>query len=280
MTKFSDRVLATRGVHNFRDYGDYAVADGGRLKRGLLWRSGQHGQANADDLAKIAALELAHVFDLRTHTERRAMPCRRPEGFAARVYSIEDVPEAGDAAMGQGGHGDQQHAPHVSAAVPQDNMDRARDAAAMHAAMVRVYEGIAFRPGQVAMMRRYLAELGEGKGASVINCLAGKDRTGIAVALLHRAVGVHHDDLMSDYLLTNTAGDPAARIAAGAESVRQVVGEIAPEAMQVLMGVEPEYLDTAFAAIRARYGSEEAYLASQLGVDDALRDRLRTHLVE
>ena len=158
-------------------------------------------------------------------------------------------------------------------------MGRASGAAAMHAAMVRVYEGIAFRPGQIAMMRRYLGVLADEGGASVINCLAGKDRTGIAVALLHRAVGVHHDDVMADYLLTNTAGDPAARIAAGAESVRRVVGDLEPEAMQVLMGVEPEYLDTAFAAIREKFGSEEAYLASQLGVDDALRARLRAHLV-
>lgn len=277
MTKSADRVLGTKFVHNFRDYGGYALAGGGRIKRGLLWRSGQHADADAADLGKIAGLDLAHVFDLRSPTERLHMPCRRPEGFAGRVHSIDDVPED---QRGSTEHGQSQHAPHVSAAVPDENMGRAHDAAAMRAAMRRVYEGIAFRPGQIAMMRNYLAVLAQGQGASVINCLAGKDRTGIAVAMLHRALGVHHDDVMADYLLTNTAGDPAARIAAGAQSVRHVVGEIDPAAMDVLMGVEAEYLDTAFAAIRARFGSEEAYLASQLGVDDALRARLRAHLTE
>ena len=45
MIMSQDRVLPLEGVHNFRDYGGYAVGGGGRLRRGLLWRSGQHHDA-------------------------------------------------------------------------------------------------------------------------------------------------------------------------------------------------------------------------------------------
>lgn len=130
------------------------------------------------------------------------------------------------------------------------------------------------------MMRLYLAGLARDDGASLINCMAGKDRTGMAVAMLHMALGVHRDDIMADYLLTNSAGDVAARIAAGGAAIRSTVGELEPDVLRVMMGVEAEYLDTAFAAIREQHGSEDAFLSNALGVDQPLRDALRARLVE
>jgi len=110
--------------------------------------------------------------------------------------------------------------------------------------------------------------------------MAGKDRTGFAVAMLHEALGVHRDDILEDYLLTNTAGDVEARIASGAATIVEITGETDPAVIRVLMGVEPEYLQTAWAAIEERYGSVEAYMEQELGVDAALKERLRAALVE
>lgn len=262
----SDRVLLLEGVHNFRDYGGYAVAGGGRLKRGLLWRSGQHHGATDSDLARIAALGLVSVFDLRSERERTSHPCRRPEGFAAAVHVADDPPALPE------GHA----APHLAAA----QVPRQRDAAATREAMRRNYERIAFRPELVAMIRRQLAELASGAGPSLVNCMAGKDRTGVAVAAVHLAAGVHRDDVIADYLLTNTAGDAEARIAAGMMTVAAMTGQLAPDALRVLMSVEAEWLEIAFAAMAERHGSIEGYLGEALGVDDALRERLRAALVE
>src|SRR5690606_40943916 len=36
----------------------------------------------------------------------------------------------------------------------------------------------------------------------VVHCTAGKDRTGFACAMLLTALGVHDDDILEDYLLT------------------------------------------------------------------------------
>src|SRR6188472_2975225 len=110
-----DRVLALQGVHNFRDYGGYPVTGGGRLRRGLLWRSGQHHGATDSDLERIAALELASVFDLRSSKERTIHPCRRPTGFAGTVHIGEDPPARVK----------EHSAPHVAAA----QTPRQRDAA-------------------------------------------------------------------------------------------------------------------------------------------------------
>lgn len=262
----ADRVLVFEGVHNFRDYGGYPVAGGGRLRRRRLWRSGQHFGATEADLGRIAALELASVFDLRSSKERTSHPCRRPPDFAGAVHVGED-PAARER---------QHSAPHVAAA----QVPRQRDAASTREGMRRNYGGIAFRPELTAMIRRYLSELAEGKGPSLINCMAGKDRTGIAVAALHLATGVHRDDIIEDYLLTNTAGDVEARIAAGMATITEVTGQLDPQVLRILMGVEAEYLESAFAMMAEKHGSTDGYLREVLGVDDAMKQRLRAALVE
>lgn len=262
----TDRILELEGVHNFRDYGGYAVTGGGRLRSAYLWRSGQHHGATDADLLRIAELGLATVFDLRSSVERTKHPCRRPDVFGAVIHFADDGSIPKDVAH---------NAPHVAAAATA----RQRDAASTREAMRRNYGRIAFRPGLMAMIRKMLAELAEGRGPSLVNCMAGKDRTGIAVAAVQLAGGVHRDDVVADYLLTNTAGDVEARIAAGAQTIREITGQADEEAVRVLMGVEAEYLESAFDMIADTYGSLDAYLAEGLGADDRLRGRLRDALV-
>jgi protein-tyrosine phosphatase len=257
-----DRVLNLEGVHNFRDYGGYAVGGGGRLRRGILWRSGQHHRASDADLAVISSLNLAAVFDLRSSHERSNEPCRRPEGFTAEIH-ISDDPV-------------QQNAPHLAVA----KATRERTPESTREGMVRNYARICFRPELQQMIRKMFAELVAGNGASLVNCMAGKDRTGIAVAMLHLAAGVHRDDVVEDYVLTNSAGDPEARIAAGLATIKVVSGGLDEAIMRVLRGVEPEYLESAFAAVDEQHGSLDAYLAEALGADAQLREKLRDALVE
>lgn len=259
----TDRVLAMDGVHNFRDAGGYAVAGGGRMKRGKVWRSGQHHGASDADLERIDALGLSSVFDLRTAKERGVYPCRRPPVFAAEVVFAQAP--------------DTRHAPHIAAA----QTTRQRTAESTRESLVRNYTGICFRPELQAMIAGWFGRLAmPGHGGSLINCMAGKDRTGIAVAMLHAALGVHRDDIMADYLLTNTAGDTEARIACGAETIRAITGPIDDAVVRVLMAVEPEYLETAWSAVEERHGSVDAYLADALGLDPAGRERLRAALLD
>ncbi|WP_336986713.1 tyrosine-protein phosphatase [Altererythrobacter aquiaggeris] len=254
------RVLPLTGIHNFRDYGGYAVAGGGSVRRGLLFRSGQHEDATGADLAKIDTLELRHVIDMRGNSERAAYPCRRSDNFAAKVLFYDGETAA--------------LAPHVEAA------EGALDAQAAHAKMQRLYSGLPFRAPLIAVLRKYFAAIAAGEGASLVHCLAGKDRTGMAVALMHHAIGVHRDDAMADFLLTNSAGNIDARIEAGAGAIRAKWGPLSDDVIRVLMGVDARYLDAARDAVIRESGSIDAFLADVLGVDDGVRARLRLHLVE
>ena len=256
------RVLLLEGVHNFRDYGGYPAAGGGRLRRGVLWRSGQHFGATGDDLGRIGALSLAAVADLRGNSERERNPCPRPAGFAAAVMHY-DGETAG-------------LAPHVEAA------DGVIDAPGARRAMLALYEEIAFRPSLTIILRRFFAEALGQSGASLVHCHAGKDRTGIAVALVHHILGVHRDDMVEDYLLTNTAGNNEKRIAdALAQRVSGGLFAEAPEAaVRVFMNVDAAFLSATLAAVERRHGSIDAYLEDVLGVDAAAREGLCQRYIE
>ena len=255
----SNRVLRLTGVHNFRDYGGYRTGEGGTVKTGVLYRSGEHGKATDADLAAIDALNLRHVIDLRGNSERRANPCRRGPDFRAEVLYF-DGETAG-------------LAPHVEAA--KDAMN----AEAAHAAMERLYAQLPTREKLNWILKRYFDALAKGDGASVVHCLAGKDRTGMAVDLLHHILGVHPDDAMADYLLTNTAGDMDARVAAGAKAVRAKYGDVDDETIRVLMGVDARYLVAARRSVIEAFGTIDAFLEKVLDVDAERREALRKHLI-
>ena len=74
----SDRLHAFEAIDNFRDYGDYATTAGRRVRPGRLFRSAHHARASEADLARVAALNLGAVVDLRRPGERRDQPSRRP----------------------------------------------------------------------------------------------------------------------------------------------------------------------------------------------------------
>ena len=254
-----DRDFRLEGVHNFRDYGGYA-ARGGRLATGRLFRSAQHVAATPSDLARIAGLDLVAVIDLRGPAERILAPCRRPDGFSAQVIFVEQDTTG--------------LAPHVRAAGAALTAQTARDA------MLKSYAGMPFRARMLPVLARYFEALAELGGATLIHCMAGKDRTGLAVALFHHAMGVHRDDLVADYLLTNTAGRPRARIEEGARHLRQGWGgDLSDEIVDIVMGVEAAYLDAAFRAIEAEHGSVDAYLEHRLRLTPARRERLEARLV-
>jgi len=259
VTGIGDRVLPFAGIHNFRDYGGYAVPDG-RLVRGRLYRSAQHRDASPEDLEMVAALGLAAVIDLRSNSERRVAPCPRPRNFSARVLFVDDE------TVGL--------APHVEAARNVTNPDEAR------ASICRGYTEMPFRPQLKLALRYYFEALAAEDGATLIYCMAGKDRTGIAVALFQSLMGVHRDDIISDYLLTNQAGRIDERIVAGGRHVRAVFGaHLSDDAVRVLMSVEAQYLQAAFDAITTHNGSVVAYLGEHIAMTPAWREQILRRVI-
>ena len=256
------RIHTFEAVDNFRDYGDYATAASRRIRPGRLFRSAHHARASDADLARLAELALGTVVDLRRTVERQAQPSRRFAGFDATVieHHGEDVGLV--------------EAPHITFLKTTDLTEQsARDF------MRDAYRRIPFEGPHLDLFGRYFRALADSHAPVLIHCAAGKDRTGLLAALTHHLLGVGHDDLMADYLLTNTAVDLEGQAGFVAERLKAMTGRSASHAAVVaFLGVAPAFLDAAMAEMTAVHGSVDGYLVEALGIDTARRDRIAERL--
>jgi len=128
------------------------------------------------------------------------------------------------------------------------------------------------RAEKIAAMARAVANAAP--GGVLIHCLAGKDRTGIAVALLLGLVGVDDQQIAADYALSETAlaGERAAALAAASDDEARARIERGYDASAGTM------LAT-LAHLRSRHGGAEAYLR-RAGLSDGDIERIRARLLE
>lgn len=255
------RKLAFDAIENFRDFGDYPVGDR-RLKRGVLYRAAHQSEATEADLEAMRALGLSVIVDLRRPNERERSPSRRWEGFDGLVIQND---------MG--------HAEEDPWHVFIRDSDLSPQAFTDY--MVGYYREVPFVDRHVDLYSRYFQALSEIDGAVLIHCAAGKDRTGILAALTHHLAGVHEDDILADFLLTNDAERFERRAPQFAAVVEEMTGRRpTQEAAIAALGVEAHYLETAFAEIHRQHGTLDAYLEDVLGVDAARRAAIAHRILD
>jgi protein-tyrosine phosphatase len=255
----SARIIPTTAIHNFRDYGGYPVSGGGRVAWKRLYRAAEDAEATARDLEIVRSLNLSAIIDLRGTSERAKSPSRCSGNFSVPVICAD---------------GETTPAPHAAAAATSFDVVAARRN------MLDRYAELPFRHRLGDVYRRYFALLAETSGPTLVYCTAGKDRTGFLVALLHYALGVHHDDIFEDYLLTNSLGNAPARVAALRRDLERRFGAtLSDEAVNVVVSVDPQFLQAAFDSVIERHGSIDVYLADVLSVTAPVREALLARLI-
>ena len=257
---FPEPFLPTDGIHNLRDYGGYEGVDGARVRKGLLYRSGQHRDASEADLDLVQSLDIRTIVDFRGISERTSFPCARHDNFDADVIAFDG--ETASSPPHEGGGG-------ITEMTPQKAFER----------MTAVYTRMPVNSAMIEMFARYFKALETREGGSLIHCFAGKDRTGVGASLLLHVLGVHYDDILADFLLTNDAPTQAILANQSLPRMREHYGEIEEEALRNLMGVREEYLATYWSEVTRDHGSVDVFLAQTLGVDDTRKARLRERLL-
>jgi protein-tyrosine phosphatase len=144
----------------------------------------------------------------------------------------------------------------------------------VRAMMVHAYRTLPFE--QAPSYRELFARLETGTGPLVLNCTAGKDRTGIGTALVLTALGVPYDTVKQDFLLSN--GAPGMNTLQA--NLSGPMAKLPPEVAAPLIGVDGSYLDIAFAQIRQNYGSVDNYMQKELGVGPQQIARLKARMLE
>lgn len=252
------RVFPLSGVHNFRRFGAYTGADG-RTVADRLYRSGQFSRATEEDRATLAGLGVTTVADLRRPSEREAEPSHWPDVAGVRVIESD--------------HGGPAEAPHLRFLRESElTFDSIRQF------MTETYRRLPFDEGNQHVFRegvRALAAGGE-DDAFIVHCAAGKDRTGIFCALVLWELGVDHDTVVDDYLMTNTAVDFDRIASVMRERLAQKYGRTFGDAeLKAFLGVDGDYMNAAMEVM----GDPGRYLREELGLTEAELSALRARLL-
>jgi protein-tyrosine phosphatase len=227
---------------NFRDIGGLPTIDGRRVCRGRVYRSHAPDWFDAERLATVSRMPLRTVIDLRSGEERRAgtSPLAHP-GLTRWQLPLSSTIGAPHALL------------HECMAEPGSARRQ----------MEGVYRAIPFDhvPGFTAFM----AALAEGETPLLLHCSAGKDRTGVAMAILLTLLGVERDVIVKDYLRTN----------AGMSLIRSIFLSTvkdepdlldAEQSWHPMIVADAAYLDAMFEEVVWRCGSVELYARHHLDV--------------
>lgn len=250
----ASRFILLEGGRNFRDLGGYRTADGHVVKRGVVYRSGSLGSLTPRGQADLARLHVARIVDLRTTDERSRDANDLKAAFGTRYWTRDYTMSMGDARS--------------FFADPSK-----LTAESMRAMMAGAYRMMAKE--QAPSYRVLFAELVSGNAPLVVNCTAGKDRTGIASALVLTVLGVPYATVRQDFLLSN--GAPGMDTLQS--SLSPAFTRLPPEVAAPLVGVDGSYLDAAFDQLRRDYGSVENFMARELNVGPVEVAKLRKRML-
>lgn len=103
-----------------------------------------------------------------------------------------------------------------------------------------------------------------------VHCTAGKDRSGIAVALILSLPGAHRDDILAEHLGTNAASEA---LAEGLRNRNQGgnFGPLNDSFTGPLVAADARYLAAMFASVEHQFGSVQPWGAQVLGLEPTLR---------
>jgi protein-tyrosine phosphatase len=240
---------------NFRDVGGLPTKDGSVLRSGLIYRS--EGPASFEEVhrTELEALGFKLVVDLRADPEREKAP--NDWAGSARLFNLNVNDELrSDPAKAW---------TELLAADPS--------AAAVRRSYERTYAAI---PAAVLPHLRGLIEaIADGETPALIHCTAGKDRTGVLMALLLKGLGVPDDVVIADYLRSDVFAQNLRSAAGMRERMKENFGFLPDDDfIDALTGVHLEYLSAATDELQKKWGSIEGYLDAA-GIDADLLDRYR-----
>lgn len=120
----------------------------------------------------------------------------------------------------------------------------------------------------------------------LVHCSAGKDRTGVVVAVLLALAGVDDQDIAQEYALTTLAMRAMSvvlekRIMAS-EAVQKLDESTRLEGVRNMLSSEPETIVALLNILRAEWGSVDEYVMKACGMEkgevDSLKEKLMAKL--
>ncbi|HET8613771.1 MAG TPA: tyrosine-protein phosphatase [Sphingomonas sp.] len=255
-TAARERILPMKGGHNFRDIGGYPARDGRYTAWGLVYRSGTMAELDEGDQGMIERLGLRVICDFRSSRERDRRPSRLPRAADFEIWSHDYETSSAD--------------------LVNKLAEPGATAAGARTLMIQLYRDIAYeqRTGYRALFERLVS----GALPILFHCTAGKDRTGVAAALLLDMLGVSREAIIEDYVLTDHFFDRGCELVRADPWVKRL-GAVDPAIWAPVMRADPAYLASMFETVEKRHGSAEGFIRDELGLDDMAIGVIRNRLL-
>jgi protein-tyrosine phosphatase len=248
------RHVVLQGAANFRDLGGYTTKDGHHVKWDKIYRSADISKLTDSDLLVLKKRNITYDVDLRGHQESAAAPDKLNPGTD---YIL--CPAGSDSLNSF-----------------MKTIAYKKGKAAGDSLIMNYYNNTTYFTARYKPFFDKLLGLPADKSL-VFHCTAGKDRTGIAAALLLYALGVPYDTIVADYTATNYyRKDVNAKAIGGMVNYMHVDKDVATE----IMAANKEYLDSSFTAINKQYGSVDNFLKNQIGLDGHKIVQLKAEFLE
>ena len=252
--------IELEGAVNVRDLGDLPTEDGQKTARARLLRADNLQELSAADIAKLVRdIGVTTVVDLRSSNELAA------EG-PAPLDAVAGVRHVHHPVLPEVGSNTDMVADALLTRRRQDKSRYPRDPVCGH------YLGyLEDRPDQIVGALRSIARA---EGAALVHCAAGKDRTGVVVALALTAAGVPAQAVAADYA---ASGERTEAIMARLRRSRLYASDIDSKPAD-LHRPRAETMTAFLEQMDARYGGAARWLADHgLSAADlhALRLKLR-----
>ena len=279
MTSLHDtRWLQLDGTANTRDLGGLPTTDGGRTLPNRILRSDNlQTLSDADVQLLVGEIGLRQVIDLRTSAEvllEGRGPLRsRPEVVHRHFTLLPERGEYTDVFAAEEPEVPELQSGWLESVLPRGVAEHDQD----EPPSVRSYLGyLADRGDAVVEALRALTAATD--GASVVHCAAGKDRTGVVVALTLAVTGVPHEEIAIDYGLSgDVIHEIMARLSASPTYARDSAAQEGPRD-PASYTPRAETMTRVLELLDERYGGPIGWLETHgFGADEqaALRARLR-----
>ena len=259
------RVLPLEGGRNFRDLGGYETRNGKTVRWGQVYRSGVMHELTDADYDYLSSLGIGVVCDFRSQEERADEPTDWRAGtidYMAWDYSAE-------------------RSSNDLFAIFQDPDATPADVTNLMSEMYAHSLISEHKERFEAMFDRLI----EGDVPLAFNCSAGKDRTGLAAALLLTALDVPQDVVVADYAMSEKVVDYMQAFASDEADIDEdspyaFLARLPREMLAPLLRSDPRYIERAFAEIESEHGSVLNFIQTELSVDDDDLATLRANLLE
>ena len=243
----AERLLKTDEINNCRDIGGYLNKNKIPIKWGKLYRSGSMHYASSIDAEILNEMGIKSLIDLRSSREVDIDPplYRTPHVFNIPVVSNNLNSYINKIVFEEMKRGD------ILIALQDQQMEMVHNNTKQ---LIRIFDVL----------------LEENNYPAIIYCNWGKDKTSLVIALLLSALDIPYEQILRDYMLSNTYID-FYRIVQDADLYPPQV----QEGLTVLFSSHEEILDYVFEEINKEYGSITNYLEKELLLTTKKRERLK-----